>query len=453
MQLCAIFVQIPLFVFDLFSLSLKINGFPIEKAQRQLSDILAVPEENYNAFVEQKKREIVNFHLKNNPFYKDFIGQNNTPQWENIPVLKKSDFQIPLEKRLSIGYNKKTVYINSTSGSSGDPMVFAKDKFCHALIWTNIMRRFAWHGVDFNHSYQARFYGMPLDFKANKILRFKDFLSNRYRFNIFDLSASGIEKIITAFKQKKFTYINGYTSSIVLVARHLKEKKLVLKNLCPSLKVCIVTSEMLFEDDKKLLEETLGVPIINEYGASELDVIAFENQTGEWTVNAETLFVEILDENNKPLPLGKEGRIVVTNLYNKAHPFIRYEVGDYGILDEKSTAKHPILKKLIGRTNDVAVLPSGKMAPGMTFYSITKKLFGDEGNVKEFTITQTQSDTFEIQYASEVALTTDEINRIEKVFTNFLEPNLKYIFTRKNLLQRNKNGKLKQFTSLVKNTV
>lgn len=425
----------------------------MKKAKRQLSEILTVPEENYANFVEQRKREIVNFHLKNNPFYKDFIGQNDTQQWENIPVLKKSDFQIPLEKRLSTGYHKKNVYINSTSGSSGDPMVFAKDKFCHALIWANIMRRFAWHGVDFNQSYQARFYGMPLDFKANKILRFKDFLSNRYRFNIFDLSAKGIEKILVKFKEKKFTFINGYTSSIVLVAKYLKEKNLVLKNLCPSLKVCIVTSEMLFEDDKIILEKYLGVPIINEYGASELDVIAFENQDGIWTVNAETLFVEILDENNKPLPLGKEGRIVVTNLYNKAHPFIRYDVGDYGILDEKSTSKHPILKKLTGRTNDVAVLPSGKTAPGMTFYSITKKLFGDDGKVKEFTITQLQSDTFEIQYVSEVALTKEEIDRIEKVFTDFLEPDLKYIFTHKNLLLRSKNGKLKQFTSLVKNNL
>lgn len=425
----------------------------MKKAKRQLSEILTVPEENYANFVEQRKRDIVNFHLKNNPFYKDFIGQSDTHQWENIPVLKKSDFQIPLEKRLSTGYHKKNVYINATSGSSGDPMVFAKDKFCHALIWTNIMRRFAWHGVDFNQSYQARFYGMPLDFKANKILRLKDFLSNRYRFNIFDLSAKGIEKILAKFKEKKFTFINGYTSSIVLMAKYLKEKNLVLKNLCPSLKVCIVTSEMLFEDDKIVLENYLGVPIVNEYGASELDVIAFENQDGIWTVNAETLFVEILDENNKPLPLGKEGRIVVTNLYNKAHPFIRYDVGDYGILDEKSTFKHPILKKLTGRTNDVAVLPSGKTAPGMTFYSITKKLFGDDGKVKEFTITQLQSDTFEIQYVSEVALTKEEIDTIEKVFTDFLEPDLKYIFTHKNLLLRSKNGKLKQFTSLVKNNL
>ncbi|MFD0777692.1 hypothetical protein ACFQZF_03305 [Flavobacterium myungsuense] len=161
---------------------------------------------------------------------------------------------------------------------------------------------------------------------------------------------------------------------------------------------------MLFEEDKLLLEEYLGVPIINEYGAAELDIIAFQNPENEWQVNAETLFVEILDENDQPLPYGKEGRIVITNLYNKAHPFIRYEVGDYGILDEKSTLKKPILKKLTGRTNDIAILPSGKTCPGMTFYSITKKLFGDDGNVKEFVIIQTKTDTFEIQYTSEMPL-------------------------------------------------
>jgi phenylacetate-CoA ligase len=39
----------------------------------------------------------------------------------------------------------------------------------------------------------------------------------------------------------------------------------------------MVTSEMLFEDDKMLLEK-FGIPIVNEYGASELDLIAFQNQ-------------------------------------------------------------------------------------------------------------------------------------------------------------------------------
>jgi phenylacetate-CoA ligase len=161
------------------------------------------------------------------------------------------------------------------------------------------------------------------------------------------------------------------------------------------------------------------------------------------------LFVEILDDHDQVLPYGKEGRIVVTSLYNRAHPMIRYEVGDLGVLDEKSTLQNPILKKLIGRTNDIAILPSGKKSPGMTFYSITKKLFDDDGNVKEFVITQSKLDTFEIEYTSEKELTVEEIENIKRVLCQFLEPNLNYFFYRKEKIERGKSGKLKQFKSLV----
>ena len=436
-------------MFNLFNLSLKLNGFPIEKAKKQLEEIIAISEDDYPSFIENKKREIVEFHLKNNSYYKNFVGIDSFENWEDLPIMTKKDFQKPLRERLSKGYFEKNVYVNKTSGSSGNPFVFAKDKFCHALIWANIIYRFNWYKIDFNHSLQARFYGMPLDFIANKKLRIKDFLSHRYRFTIFDLSDEAIEKILKKFKSKKFYYINGYTSSIVLLAHYLKKQNLFLDTICPTLKVCVVTSEMLFEEDKKLLEERFRIPIINEYGSAELEIIALENPEDIWKVNSETLFVEILDDNNLVLPYGKEGRIVVTSLFNKAHPMIRYEVGDIGVLDEKSTLKNPILKKLIGRTNDVAILPSGKKAPGMTFYSITKKLFGDDGNVKEFIITQTKTDTFEIEYLSDVELNTNEIEKIKAVFLTFLEPNLNYIFIKKNTLERAKSGKLKQFKSLV----
>ncbi len=431
----------------LFDLSLKLNGFPIKEAKAELDKIISVPEGNYLNFIEQRKREIVNFHLKNNSFYKEFANIDEYEKWSDLPILTKRNLQIPLAKRLSAGFNSKNVYTNKTSGSSGDPMVFAKDKFSHALTWADYERRFSWHGIDFNSSFQARFYGMPLTFLANKKLRLKDFLSRRYRFNIFDLSDNCLKKIILHFRKKKFDYINGYTSNIVLLAKYLQKNNKILTEVCPSLKVCVVTSEMLFEEDRTILEKRLDVPVINEYGSSEIGIIAFENNDGEWLVNSETLFIEILDENNQPVPHGKEGKIVVTSLDNKAHPFIRYEVGDYGILDEKSTTKKTILKKLIGRTNDVAILPSGKKAPGMTFYSITKKLFGDEGNVKEFIIKQTKIDLFEIEYTSETELTSTEIKNIEKEFSNYLEPKLRYLFIRKEQLQREKSGKLKQFKS------
>jgi phenylacetate-CoA ligase len=437
-------------MFPLFDFSLQINGFPMQEAKAELRKIQAIPEQEFDAFIENKKQEIVDYHLKNNSSYQKFVSKTTFNTWNDLPIMTKRDFQKPLLERLSNEFSVKNVYVNKTSGSSGDPFIFAKDKFSHALTWSVIFDRFGWHGIDFNSSYQARFYGIPLDFISNQKERFKDFLGNRFRFSIFDLSDVVLDRFLKKFATEKFDYINGYTSSIVLFAKFLKQKNIVLKDICPTLKVCVVTSEMLFEEDKILLEKQFGVPVVNEYGASELDLIAFQNPDGEWQVNSETLFVEILDENNTVLPYGKEGRIVITSLFNKAHPFIRYDIGDIGILDKKSTPKKPILKKLIGRTNDIALLPSGKKSPGLTFYYVTKSIIEDDGNVKEFVIKQTKIDTFEIEYVSQTELNEEQIQKIEAAIALYLENGLIFTFIRKEKLERSKSGKLKQFVSLLK---
>lgn len=421
----------------------------MRKAQQLYSKILAEKKNNYANILEQKKKDIVTFHQSNNPLYKDLTAHLSLTDWNSLPVMTKKHFQKPLIERLSKGYTLKNVYINKTSGSSGDPFIFAKDKLAHALTWSNIIYQFGQFGIDFNRSYQARFYGIPLDKIGYAKERFKDFISGRYRFPIFDLSDKVLEDVLETFRRKKFDNINGYTSSIVLFAKFLQQKNIILKEICPTLKCCVVTSEMLFPEDKLLLEKQFGIPTVNEYGASELDLIAFQNPEGEWQVNAETLFVEILDEENNPVPNGQEGRVVITSLYNKAHPFIRYDIGDLGVLDEKSTLEKPILKKLIGRTNDIAILPSGKKSPGLTFYYVTKSIIEDDGNVQEFVIKQTKIDTFEIEYVSRIALTESQIKDIEKAIETYLESGLTFHFSRKEKLVRSKSGKLKQFVSLI----
>lgn len=435
----------------IFNLSLKINGFPIKEAEEIYNQIINQSEEEYSIFLKNKKNEVVAFHSENNPLYKNLIHGKKINDWFDLPVMTKKDFQQPLLQRLSIGYDQKNIYVNKTSGSSGDPFIFAKDKFCHALTWVNIIHKFGDYGIDFNKSKQARFYGIPLDFIGYNKERLKDFIKKSYRFPIFDLSDKVLETVLTKFRKTSFDYINGYTSSIVLFAKFLKQKEIILKDVCPTLKCCVVTSEMLFQEDKTLMEKQFGVPIINEYGASELDLIAFQNTDDEWVVNSETLFVEILDENNNPLPNGQEGRVVITSLFNKAHPFIRYDIGDIGILDEKSTPQKPILKKLIGRTNDIALLPSGKKSPGLTFYYVTKSIIEDNGNVKEFVVKQTKIDTFDIEYVSAIELTESQIKAIEKAITTYLETGLNFTFVKKEKLERGKSGKLKQFVSLLNN--
>lgn len=433
----------------LFDLSLKLSGFPIEEGKKQFDKILSIPENEYEAFIEKQKAEIVSFHLQENLFYRELNGSAIFNNWNDLPVLTKKNLQRPLSERLSRGYTEKNIFLNKTSGSSGEPFIFAKDRYAHSITWASIIYRFGWFGVDFNTSYQARFYGIPKDFIGYWKERLKDFLGKRYRFSIFDLSDDVLEGFLHHFKTKKFDYINGYTSSIVLFAKFLKQKEIILKDICPTLKVCMVTSEMLFEKDKLLLETQFGIPIVNEYGASELDLIAFQNPEGEWQVNAETLFVEILDDDNRPVPYGKEGRIVITSLFNKAHPFIRYDIGDIGILDEKSTPKKPILKQLIGRTNDVAVLPGGKKSPGLTFYYVTKSIIEDDGNVKEFVIKQVKIDSFEVEYVSEIELSKNQIQKIEAAIALYLEPDLDFTFIRRTFLERSNRGKLKQFKSML----
>jgi phenylacetate-CoA ligase len=361
--------------------------------------------------------------------------------------MTKPDLQQKLENRLSKDYTKSTAYIGKTSGSSGTPFIFAKDKFAHALSWAGFHDRYQWFGIDLNKSLQARFYGIPLDFYGNIQERIKDRISLRRRFPIFDLSEQKMEKFLKRFQKSNFSYINGYTSAVLLFAKFLKNKNLILKEVSPNLKLSIVTSERLFEEDKKLMEAVFGVPVVNEYGASEVGLIAFENKENEWIVNSEDLFVEILDKNNNPVTNGTEGRIVITSLYNKAHPMIRYDIGDTGVLSEKSTLKKPILEKLIGRTNDIATLPDGKVVPGLTFYYVTKSIIEDNGSIKEFVINQKTQDSFKIEYVSQIDFSENQKQKILMAIETYVGKNLKVNFERKDKLTRSKSGKLKQFTS------
>ncbi|MAP54395.1 phenylacetate--CoA ligase family protein [Altibacter sp.] len=435
---------------NLFELTLRLKGFPIAEAKKRLAKIQEISKDDYPDYVSRLQADIVAYHQRENSWYREFAGSQPFTDWNSIPILSKKDLQQPLAGRLSRGFTAKNVYVNKTSGSSGHPFIFAKDRFSHALTWAIIMDRYKGHGIVYSHSLEARFYGIPLDRKGYRKERLKDWLSRRYRFPIFDLSDAKLEGFLETFRRKKFDYINGYTSSLVLFAKFLQKKGILLKDVCPSLCHCIVTSEMLFDEDKVLLQRVFGVPVINEYGASELDLIAFTGIDNTFLVNSASLFVEIVDPNNRPVPHGTAGRIIITSLYNRAHPMIRYDIGDTGVLAPESTLKTPVLQQLIGRTNDVAVLPGGKTIPGLTFYYVTKSVIEDHGNVKEFVVEQTKPSTFRIIYVSERPLSDKEIDTIKNALYEYVAPQLTLEFERVSVLDRSSRGKLKQFNTLLK---
>lgn len=434
---------------NLFDLSLRLSGYPIAGARQELQRLQRQGTTEHERYVEEKKLEIVQYHLKNNPFYANFTGLEHLKSWQELPILTKSNLQQPLENMLSRKYSKKNIYLGKTSGSSGEPFYFAKDKWCHALSWASFYTHYDLRGIDLSGHKQARFYGIPLRGKNRHKEQFKDILSNRYRFPIFNLDLGNFENILLKFKNTSFEYINGYTSSILLFSKFLKDKNIVLKQVCPSLKSCIVTSEMLFETDRQLIHRQLGVPIINEYGASETGLIAFENDQKQLMIDEKLLFVEIVDDAGTVLPYGEKGRIVITSLYNKAQAFVRYAIGDLGILNLDRKTGKLFLQELSGRNNDNVLLPSGKTVPGLAFYYITKTAMEDKANIKEFVVTQTALDHFEITYVSDRPLNKKEEIAVDKAMLDYLEPGLSIVLKRMETLQRSPSGKLKQFNSLL----
>ncbi|MGO4912430.1 phenylacetate--CoA ligase family protein [Leeuwenhoekiella sp. W20_SRS_FM14] len=428
---------------NLTNLSLRFNGFDIASAKRKLEALKREVATDSAQYYIKRRSQILEFHLKNNSFYRNLVAGNPTG-WDSLPVLTKADLQKPLEERLSEGFSKRNSHVHKTSGSSGNPFIFAKDKYCHALTWASIQNLYLLAGVNLNTSYEARFYGIPQGGMPFYKERLKDVLSNRYRFSIFDASDQNFEKFINRFKHVKFGHLNGYTSTLVLFAHYLRSKNLILKQICPSLTHCIVTAEILLKDDKLLLEQQFGVPVLNEYGSSETGVIAFGKAENPLKIDTALLYVEILDDQNKPVPNGTSGKIVITSLFNKAHPFIRYQIGDLGVIN-RDEDNNTILTHLDGRIGDFAILPNGKKVPALAFYYVTKTVIEDSGNVKEFIINQNKPNKFTIKYVADIAFKEFQLAKIEKALKTYLNQEIEFDIVRQPFLDRSNRGKLRQF--------
>ena len=426
---------------------LRLIGYNITVASKKLAEIQSLYHEEFYEWQDKQKWQIARYHYENNPFYRKKVASNFPDKWGELPIMEKSDYQDDLEKLLSKGYTRKNTYIANTSGSSGHPFFFAKNKEAHAITWALIKDRYAWHDLRLN-SKQARFYGIPLENTSKRQEKIKDLIINRVRFPIFDMSDDVLKEYLDQFKKIKFEYIYGYTNSLVLFARYLLKKSIVLKDDCTTLSLCITTSEVLTIEDRTILSNAFGVKVVNEYGVSEVGaIVAFENKENQWLLNRETQFIEIVDSNHIPLSDGNIGDIIITDFNNKAMPFIRYKVGDIGNIKNKMFNNYKILDLLQGRTNDNIILPSRKISPGLTFYYISRSVLESSGVLKEFIIRQTSLDTFIFDVVTDRALSVNEIGEIKDKMDLYLEPGLKLKINRVSKINRPSSGKIKHFYS------
>lgn len=427
---------------------MKFQGFPYPEAQKQLDFIKSLDDLEFSKWKFNKRWDIVKFHLEKNPFYRDLLKGNMVENWESLPIVTKAMIQKPLAEIMTPSINPKNCYRSNTSGSSGIPLFFAKDKFSHAMTWAVIGDRYHWHQISLNNK-QARFYGIPLNTIPYLKERLKDKIMNRYRFAVFNMSDEILEKYLNKFRREKFDYVYGYTNSLMLFAKYLVKRNIVLKDICPGLRICIATAEQCNDEDKLYLENSFGVKVVKEYGVSESDFIAINDIDGRWSISNELIHIEVVDENYHPVEDGKVGKIIITSLHNKAMPFIRYEVGDMGSIRKNYNGRYDELLTLNGRLNDIAYLPSGKTVPGFTLYYVSRQILEKSGIVREYTIKQTSVDHFIFEVVTEKPLLNKDIRLIKDTMTQYLEDGIEIEIKRVDKIERDSSGKLKHFYSFL----
>lgn len=429
---------------SLFKYILKLKGYPIEQAIAYMDKLQNMSADEFHNWKEERKWDMVRFHYENNQLYKRLVGTHLPDRWEDLPIVTKQHLQRPLKEIITEGIKPKDCYTGSTSGSTGQPFFFAKDKKAHAMTWAVIADRYSWYDIELSTK-QARFYGVPKELLVRQSELLKDKIMNRHRFPVFDLSDKVLKQYYKNFRHHKYVYIYGYTSALVMFARYLADNNILLKEHCPTLKLCITTSETCTPEDKGALEKGFGVPVVREYGLSETCLTAFDNPDGYWQLTKETLFTEIVDNENIILKNGT-GNVLSTSLFNKALPMIRYSTGDIGtIATHKKGYKY--LQEFTGRTNDTIVLPSGKRAAGLTFYYISRSVLELSGVLKEFIIRQTAPNRFVFDIVADRDLTKSEIELVKDKVSLYLEPGLNIVINRVEQIERPPSGKLQHFYS------
>lgn len=419
------------------------NGFPVSKAKQELRFIQSLPKDAFLTWQRNKAWRIARFHFDNNTFYRQKVGKTFPDKWEDLPILTKQDLQQPLPALLAKGVKLSNCYTAYTSGSSGNPFYFAKDAYSHAMTWAMIANRYSWHGLSIDDK-QARFSVLPVEMKKRWKERIKDKLMNRVRCNVLDLSDGSMTNYLQLFSQHSFVYIYGYTSALALFARYLESRNIVLKDVCPSLRLCISTSELSTEWHTELFQRVFGVKHIREYGASETCITGFDDPDSHFLLTEETLFNEVVDAN---MNAADSGTLLSTSLYNTAMPMVRYKLGDELTLRENNKSIHRIISQFSGRTNDVIQLPGNKKIAAMALDHLVGSTLKIITVIKEFIVRQPAIDTFIFEVVAERRLNETEIALLKEKATLYLHPELKIEIRYMDMINRPASGKLKLFYS------
>lgn len=401
----------------------------------------------------QKLREILDHAYENVPYYREIFNKleinpqniNALEDFRKLPLLSKEKIIENFSKIIAKNYKRKDLIPNSTSGSTGVNLKFFKDRKTSNYTNAINLRHTRWTGWDIGDKH-IQLWGSHYDIsKQQKFYRrLKNIFINRTLFlSSYDMTKENMLEYRNKINKYKPKLITGYASALYLFSRFLYENNLDVY----SPRGIISSAETLYENQRKTIESIFGCKVFNSYGCREVGSIANEcREQNGLHIDAEHIIIEVLDEKGNPCKPGKMGEIVVTDLDNYAFPFIRYKIGDLGVLKERKCPCGrglPLFEKIVGRVWDVIVGANGNRLIG-TFW-----LIKDIEGIKQFLVLQKKLGEIILNLVVDKSFTREEKQKLIKRIYLKCGENMKVDIQLVNKIPLTKSGKRRFIISKV----
>lgn len=335
---------------------------------KELHELENKPYEDRQSYQLREVQRLVKYAYEHTRYYHRIFDEHgikpadiqSLADMKRIPILRKSDVRENLQDMVSdIVPKNERIYV-TTGGSTGKPLGF----YISRQVDT---RRLAFEWLHWNHmGYKM---GEACVFLRGRVLPQGKWFSYEPNNNFLVLSTFMMQDnilpdYIDKINQFAPVVIQAYPSAISILARYMLANGIALKK---PVKAISTSSEILYPEQKMLIEKAFRAPVYDKYGNCEQVGVIGMQSDGLYHEFMEHSYLEYLDENNLPAGEGENARIVGTSLINDVVPFIRYETGDMvklhknkcsGNVDRPST----LIDSIQGRwSGDVMVTKNGNL--------------------------------------------------------------------------------------------
>ncbi len=326
------------------------------------------------------------------PFYRErFDAYHFNPfkmeglsDFKKVPVLEKEDYRALVKSQLD--HNEKHYrnwYEDTTSGSTGIPLRILRnwDERAYMLAkWMRVLFLNGFHWRDVTFSMPA-----PNHLQRDSLVQLFGLLK-RYHVAFTDPAEKKVEKYLKVSP----SVIYGNKTHLVQMALYCEKNNITL----PKPHLCISLAETMDERSRAVIKKCFGAESLMEaYGALEFSIIAWQTRGEDYfNICHTTDYLEVLDENDQDANFGT---CILTDLFIRSFPLIRYKLGD--ILDTEMKDGLPVIKKIIGRQDDAIIFADGEHVPWHIFAVILER----QQEIKQFRVIQEDYDKIRIQVAIE----------------------------------------------------